>query len=290
MDVRYAAKKGVSHYTVQTQRAIEKVLRTLSPFEFPPPVEIAVRVKTLNPKAKVNLSTKLGATPEDALAMLKSLKDQAGVVPGISIHTGSQNTDPASYGKGIRLMTDLAKEVGGIKTLNIGGGLPVNYFEHENYDIRGYLDYITSVILQSLPNNLEEDPKIIIELGRAIIAEAIDLLIPVLDIEKRDGGMKCVYFYDGVFMSFSDYVVHGWKYNFQTFGKGGRLLSENKEKNILHGITCDSGDTLGEVYFPEDLKEGDYVRVNKAGAYMASQATNFHKIPPPKCVTFNKQK
>lgn len=285
-DLRYAAENGVLHFTAQTRNEIDKILTNISPFLFPPPIEVAIRLQTLNSKAKVNLSTKYGATLENARKMLQMVKNQAGLAPGISIHTGSQNTDLASFEKGINLMTDLAIEEGKIKTLNIGGGLPVNYFENDQFDIRDYLTYISSVIEHNLPKNLDSDPAIIIELGRAVIAEAIDLVIPVLAVEKR-AGQKCVYINDGVFTSFSDSAVHGWEYNFKTLGKHSRKLSEQTEQSILFGRTCDSGDTLGLVDLPEDINEGDYIHVESAGAYLDSQTTYFNGFEPPKYVFYN---
>lgn len=287
-DIRFANEKGVLHFTVQTKAEIQKVLQNISPFKFPPPVEIAVRLQTLNSNAKVNLSTKYGAEIDEAKTMLRVIKDQHGAVPGLSIHTGSQNTDLHSFKDGISLMMDLAEKEGGIKTLNIGGGLPVNYFENDNVDTKAYLRYISRIIEEKLPKNLSEDPEIIIELGRAIIAEAVDLLIPVLAVEKRNK-RKCVYFNDGVFTSFSDAVVHKWPYNFKFKGKNDRKLSLEKEKAILFGRTCDSGDVLGKINLPRDLAEGDYLHLENAGAYMDSQTTYFNGFEPPQYIIYNNQ-
>ncbi len=285
-DIRYAFFNEVRHYTVQTRKEIQKILKELHFLEPRRPVEMAVRLQTLNDGAKVNLSTKFGAILSDAKEMIQSIKENKNLVPSLSIHTGSQNTKMQSFEKAIELMASLAQEQGGIKTLNVGGGLPVNYFESDDFDLSVFLQYISHAIEKNLPDNLADDPEIIIELGRSIIAEAIDLVIPVLSVEKRNG-QKCVYFNDGVFTSFSDAAVHDWEYNFKTIGKDGRRLSEEKERMTLFGRTCDSGDVVGSVNLPVNLAEGDFVHVENAGAYMDSQLSFFNGFGPPKYVLYN---
>jgi diaminopimelate decarboxylase len=149
-----------------------------------------------------------------------------------------------------------------------------------------YLEVISNAIEEHALESLLEDPKIIIELGRAIVAEAVDLAIPVLSAETRDG-KRCLYFNDGIYTCFIDAVVHGWKYAFKTIPKKGHSLSARMVPFELFGRTCDSGDTLGEIDLPKNIREGDYLWVKSAGAYLDSVASGFNGFDPPKYVTYN---
>ena len=281
--IKRALERDVRYFAVQSRRGIEKILQT-APQGAP---EISVRLQTLNPEAKIDLSKKFGVTEETAKELLRFLK-ASNVRRGLSIHTGSQNTSPRAFEEGIGFMTGIARSEGGVNSVNLGGGIPVDYFEGGDFDFREYLELISRYVRNNIKGALDKasDPQIILELGRAIIAESVDLAIPVLATEKRLG-KKCVYINDGVFTSFSDYPIHGWKYNLKTIGKNGRKLSETKEPYIVFGRTCDSGDTLGEADLPSDLKEGDHIWVPNAGAYMDTQASFFNGYEPPKYVAYN---
>jgi len=280
--IRTALQRGVRYFAAQAKKEIEKILEPATPHDYP---EIAIRLQTWNEKAKINLSTKFGASETDTGEMLKMLKDKA-APRGLCIHTGSQNESPEAFESGIELMASIAKSEGGVHSINVGGGIPVNI--HPD-DIKNFLTRISQSVRDNLRGVLAEDarsPKIILEPGRAIIAEAVDMAIPVLAVEKR-WGKKCAYIHDGVFTSFSDYPIHHWKWHFQTFSTTGREFSAVKEPYVVFGRTCDSGDTLGEILLPDDLREGDFLRVPSAGAYMDSQASNFNGFGPPKYVSYN---
>jgi len=285
--IRYASSRGVSYFTAQSRAGVEKILQNAqnSP-------EIVIRLQTLNEEAKINLSTKYGISAEETKELLRFTRNKTdNTLYGICINMGSQNTSPETFEKGIEYMADVARSEGGVSSIDIGGGIPVNYFEDDKFDIRQILDYISQSIRANLKGVLRSDandPKIIIEPGRSIIADSVDLTIPILGMEYR-GNKRTIYINDGVFMSFSDAVIHDWKYEFDVFTKDGREISESRNPCIVYGNTCDSGDTLGEILLPTDLREGDFLWVRNAGAYMDSQASHFNGFEPPHYVAYNRQ-
>jgi ornithine decarboxylase len=298
--VERAFGRGVRYFTAQSRGEIERILRVASQDVLPKPVSISVRLSTPNEDAEIDLSDKYGASVEDAANMLKFLDGAPGISRGLAIHTGSQNKNPATFKKGIELMTETARKENGVSSLNVGGGIPVNYHPKDHYDMRVFLETIS----QSLQDNLQgalipdgkSEPKIILELGRAIVAEAVDLVIPILSAETRMGE-RCLYINDGVFTSFSDAVVHHWPYSFETVRRNGDsadsdlpVIASAKtgfEPYRVHGRTCDSGDTLGLVQLPPGLKTGDWLWVRNAGAYLDSQTTYFNGFEPPTYVSYN---
>lgn len=284
-DIRTAATEmGVRHFTVQSIREVIKIAENLDPVS-PNDVEIAVRLDTPNPHAGINLSEKFGASAEEVPMILQEIQ-HLGAHPGISIHTGSQNTDPQVFAAGIKSMLDIARAAGGVKTINVGGGLPANIHEGDRYDLQHFLDTITTSIRSSLAGVLRPHAKMIIEPGRAMVAESMDLLIPVLSVEMRNGE-PVIYIDDGVFTSFSDLVVHDWKYAFRAWRKDNKPLSEKTRRFRVFGRTCDSGDCLGEIELPEDLREDDYLHVPAAGAYTDCQASQFNGFAPPRYLSYN---
>jgi len=282
-----AYMSGVRYYTAQSRSGIQKILDSIDQYS-DKATQIAVRIETQNPEACINLSSKYGCSPIDALELSEQVRN-GGANLGLAMHTGSQNTNPKSFGSGIRLLTNMARYVGRVSSLNLGGGFPANHLKQDNYDLQSYLEHVSRSIRPLLHNVFkqgETQPKIIIEPGRAIAAETIDLAIPILEIDQR-GKMKRVFMDDGVFTSFSDWPVHEWKYDFNVFTRDGRVPSRHMTKTTLFGRTCDSGDTMGEIYLPDDIQEGDFLWVKNAGAYMDSQASGFNGFGTPNYVSYN---
>lgn len=286
-DIREASKEHqVKHFTAQTSDEIDKIVASLENRAAVENFELAVRMRTENSEAEINLSEKYGAPASIVNDLLKKVQ-AIGALAGISIHTGSQNRDPRTYETALRQVEDVVSGIKGLVSLNIGGGVPVNYFGDLNFETRDYLGFI-SKYLQKLksqnPSLLADEHKVIIEIGRALVASAVDLIVPVLAVEVRDG-FKTLYLADGVFGSFSDFAVHDWNYNFEVFG--AEKENHARESYRLFGPTCDSGDHMGIVSLPTGLKAGDRLQIRNAGAYMQSQRSNFNHIEPPRVIAYN---
>lgn len=284
-DIRWAIDMGVHHFTAQTIEEVKKILKNSRHIK-PRGLEIAARLDTPpNPHAGIDLSEKFGAPEDRVRQMIREIKN-CGARSGISIHTGSQNTDPEIFCRGIKKMMQIAYEEGGVNTINIGGGLPANILETDRFHLEEFMAVITATIRSSIDGILKKNQKIFMEPGRAMVAESIDLLIPILSVEERNGE-RVLYMDDGVFTSFSDAVIHGWKYDFRTWKKGGEKHSGKKIPFRVFGRTCDSGDNLGHIELPEDIQTGDYLHIPTAGAYTDSQATKFNGFHAPEYVSYS---
>ena len=287
-DIREAYRMGVTHFTVQTKREIEKILELLRPA--PSNLEIAVRMMTLNSKAACNLSTKFGATQQATKEMLKFLKKH-NIRAGISVHTGSQNSDPETMREGVEKMADVLKSIGKIRSLNVGGGLPVNYLGDKEFDIKVFLEVVSQAVSEILEDVFEDDDhQIIIEPGRAIIGDNIQLVSPVIAVEGR-GTSPCIYINDGIFSSFCPADPPNYKADFKLLRKDQGQIYEVRddefEEFIVFGRTCDSADTLGKRRLPKSVREGDWILHSTAGAYTDSCSSSFNNFNPHKWVSFN---
>lgn len=289
-DIQESYKKGVRHFTVQSRGEVEKVLRSLPSGFSPETLEIAVRVSSANDESIIKLSEKFGAEPIEAIRLVEHIRE---MIPrcqvGFSIHTGSQNLNPQSYETEIKRVASMAQGLQGVSSLNIGGGLPATRSVSTSHPpLSSYFDAINSSLVQHLPTALSRGQgQVMIELGRAFVADAIDLVIPVLSVERAHS-VNRVYIDDGVFTSFSDSAVHDWKYPIQLLPRNqGVPLSSTRSPFIIFGRTCDSGDHLSTLKLPENIQEGDYIHVPCAGAYMDSQTSYFNGFDPPRYVSYN---
>jgi ornithine decarboxylase len=278
-DIVAAAHMGVKHFTVQTHREIQKVFQATYGIIKREDLEIAVRLQTLNDAAAINLSTKFGAPFFNVLEMFEHLKS-LGVIPGISIHTGSQNSDPKTFHTGIEKIMDIIKKKGKINTLNIGGGIPVDYLGDRKYNIIDYLQVINGALRGVVGDIFDNDDyKLIIEPGRSMIGDSIKLVAPILSREKR-GHMDSIYIHDGIFGSFNLADTPNVEAAFKILRQeGDRIIElpiENLKKFEVFGCSCDSADKLPNKMLPQDVREGDWILHETAGAYTSACRSNFN--------------
>jgi ornithine decarboxylase len=275
-EIKQAFDLGVRHFTVQSHNEIVKIFE-VCPEDVPhQSLEIAVRLQTLNEKAKIYLSEKFGCLEEDGRKMIRYLNDSTDASPGISCNTGSQNTDPMSYRRAIKKLAKISREEGGVKTFNIGGGFPVNYFKDDRFDIRKYLNLVSDIIEDEVMSLLHENPKIIVEPGRSMNADCIDLYIPIISVHNAPQDSYII-INDSIYCSFSDRYLHDWQYNFKVHGEFSRSMAEEKKTYLILGTEFftpgrEHNFILGKTDLPVNIRDGDYVYLNSAGAYMEAQA------------------
>jgi len=240
-------------------------------------LRIFVRLSAPLGGALLELSSKFGATPEDAARLLKRVV-KSGAEPGLTFHVGSQCLSPFSYAQAIemaRRTADLANVE--ISALDIGGGFPGPY---NNNDVPPYTSYFD--IIREALKTLSHKPKLLCEPGRALIAEGVSLVTQVV-LRKDDK----LYLNDGIYGSFDELTLPGWTadYPLRVFaldGLGHPIFQPDGHTPFrVYGPTCDTLDVLPKpLMLPEDVKAGDYIVVDAIGAYSVALRTTFNGFFP----------
>ena len=264
---------GVRQFTVDHRAELDKVLAECDGRD----IEVEVRFATPPGFATFDLSTKFGATPEQASALLRAVAAE-GVTPALSFHVGSQCTSPEAYRIALLLAGQIldAAEVP-IASLNLGGGFPAEYPNASPPSLSTYFDEIEAgVRILDLPDGcrLECEP------GRALVADGSSL---VVQVELRKG--LVLYVNDGIYGSLSE-MVHG-KADFavRVVRPDGGVASTEAQFTVF-GPTCDSNDMLPFTWIlPDDVREGDWIEVSQVGAYSNALATRFNGFYADKFVT-----
>jgi ornithine decarboxylase len=267
-------KHGVKDYVVDCDFELDKLLAETGGGK---DLRILVRISTPLGGALLELSSKFGTTPEDAARLLKRVIE-AGAMPGITFHVGSQCLSPFSYAQAIEMARRTAGIAGiEIAALDIGGGFPGPY---QNNDVPPYHWYFDTIreALSTLPGK----PKLLCEPGRALIAEGVSLVMQVI-LRKDDK----LYLNDGIYGSFDELTLPGWTADYPL-----RVFSLDEDGRVRHqpsghtpfrayGPTCDTLDVLPKpLMLPENIKPGDYIVVDAIGAYSVALRTNFNGFYP----------
>ena len=227
-----------------------------------------IRISISNEHAKIDLSQKFGALPNEVSGLLRLARAHAKKV-GLSFHVGSQCMHPISYSKGIREIGNIIKKTKIIPDIiNVGGGFPSIYPDLHPQPLENYI----SEIKKSFNNlKLEKKPELLCEPGRALVAESGSTVVKVLLRKKQK-----IHINDGTYGSLFDAGVLNFVLPTRMLPNGG-IISKKLTSYSLYGPTCDNADFMkGPFVLPNNLKEGDYIEIGQLGAYSLTFRTKFN--------------
>ena len=246
-----------------------------------PNAGLALRLKVPNTGAMVELSSKFGASPGEAVDMILEADRVGLTVEGVSFHVGSQTTNFENYVQALALTANIFKEAQdrGYKKMNlvdIGGGFPAPY----DATVKPFRE-LAKVINTEIDRLFPKDIEILAEPGRFMVATAGYAVSRVVGKAIRDG-KPCYYINDGVYHTYSGVIFDHLHYPIKAFKKGATQLS------AVFGPTCDALDVVSMAENLPSLERGDLVYSENIGAYSAASSTYFNGIPPAKIVHVNR--
>ncbi|MFH1707230.1 MAG: type III PLP-dependent enzyme [Planctomycetota bacterium] len=247
--------------------------------KYAPHAGLCLRIRVPNTGAMVELSSKFGAVPGEAVDLIAAAHDAGLVVEGLSFHVGSQTTNYNNYVQALQLSANIFAESASrgykLLRLDIGGGFPAPY-DKEVKPFRLLAAKLNGEIDRLFP----EDIDILAEPGRFMIATACTSVASVIGKSVRDG-KKCYYIDDGVYHTYSGIIFDHCKYPVKAFKKGPTEIS------AVFGPTCDALDTITLGENLPDLELGDLVYSEDIGAYSHASSTWFNGFPPATVVHVN---
>lgn len=261
---------GVDTFTVDHMDELDKVLDQAAGAEG---VTIMVRIKTPPVEGILyHLAAKFGAEPLDAAALLKEARAR-GCQVGLAFHVGSQCLVPGAYANALQICGDVIEMAGApIQYLDVGGGFPAEYLGTNMPPLEAFMEEIERGV-KAL--KLRRDCVLMCEPGRALVAEAMSV---VVQVQLRKG--ERLYVNDGVYGSFSEMVTAGLRLPAELVRLNGTPSSELKSFTLM-GPTCDSVDVLpGSFDLPADVREGDWIEIDRLGAYSFANTTRFNGFYP----------
>jgi ornithine decarboxylase len=249
--------------------------------KYAPHAGLCLRLKVPNTGSMVELSSKFGAAPGEALDLIRAAFQAGLVVEGLSFHVGSQCVHFENYVQALQLAAGVFMEAWGcgydpVKILDIGGGFPAHY-EKNVQPLRELARRLNSEFDRLFPPHIE----ILAEPGRFMVATAATLVAEVVGKARRDG-KQCYYINDGVYHTFSGILFDHCQYHVKAFKKGPTEIC------AVYGPTCDALDTVSLAEDLPDLQLGDLVYSENIGAYSHASSTHFNGFPPAAVVHINR--
>jgi ornithine decarboxylase len=247
--------------------------------QYAPRAGVVLRLRVPNTGSMVELSSKFGCDPGEAVDLIRAAFAMGLVVEGLSFHVGSQCTNFQNFVQAMDMSAAVMAESKSrgheIKILDIGGGFPAPYNKHVK-PFSALAKKINAEIERLFPKDIQ----ILAEPGRFLVATAATSIATIIGKAVRDG-KRCYYIDDSVYHTFSGIIFDHCQYHLKAFRKG------KKEICAVFGQTCDALDTISLSEELPQLEIEDRVYSENIGAYSNASATWFNGFPPAKVVHVN---
>src|SRR5690606_3078149 len=214
---------------------------------------------------------KFGINEQDLPEILKIIQNSPHIdLIGIHFHIGSQITDLSAFEdlcvKAAELQEWFNQQGIVLPTINVGGGLGINY-QHPNHcpiaDFESYFRLFEKYL------KLQEGQTLHFELGRSVVAPCGSLITRVVYV--KEGLEKNFLIVDA---GMTDLIRPAL---YQAFHHIENISSDDEyETYDVVGPVCESSDVFGEGVSLNRAKRGDLIAIRSAGAYGETMASMYN--------------
>ncbi|WP_328377284.1 diaminopimelate decarboxylase [Streptomyces sp. NBC_00440] len=199
-------------------------------------------------------------------------------------HSGSQGVPLELMAEGVRAVHELAEEINAaagrqqIDTIDIGGGLPVNF--SSDGETPTYAEY-ARLLKATAPGLLDGRYGLVTEFGRSLLAKHGTILARV-EYAKSAGGRAIAVTHAGVQVATRTvYAPASWPLRIAAYDSEGRPSTAPVTAQDIAGPACFAGDLLAEDRELPLLGQGDYVAVLDTGAYYFAHHYAYNSLARP---------
>eukprot|EP00698_Gefionella_okellyi_P004157 TRINITY_DN1387_c0_g1_i3.p1 TRINITY_DN1387_c0_g1~~TRINITY_DN1387_c0_g1_i3.p1 ORF type:complete len:360 (+),score=69.96 TRINITY_DN1387_c0_g1_i3:283-1362(+) len=285
-ELTLALEKGL-HLNVDNLQELERVNTLVASGKYRD-VSVGLRVNpqigagSLLDLSTATLSSKFGFGLRDIGDGIVDLFRQHAFLTRLHCHVGSQGCPLSLIATGVRATVDCALRVNGamgrrqITSIDIGGGLPVNFGSE---DASPTISEYAAVLKAEVPELFDGTFSVITELGRAVIAKA-GFILSRVEYTKTQGGRRIALEHAGAdLMVRTVYHPDKWPLRISVFSAQGTFknpdVSELFEQDVA-GPCCFAGDVIAHQRPLPLIEQGDYVLVHDVGGYYHSQFSRYN--------------
>ncbi|GGX01528.1 diaminopimelate decarboxylase [Streptomyces noursei] len=199
-------------------------------------------------------------------------------------HVGSQGMPLERMAEGVRALYDLAEEIneqaGGprITTLDIGGGLPVNF--SSDAVTPTYREYV-ALLRSAVPGLFSGRYGLVTEFGRSLLAKH-GMVLARVEYAKWAGGRPIALTHAGAQVATRTvFAPESWPIRVAAYDAAGRPKTGAPVPQDIAGPCCFAGDLVAENRPLPRLESGDHVALLDTGAYYFSTHFAYNSLPRP---------
>ena len=191
---------------------------------------------------------------------------------GISMHIGSQVFNVDAFKPSFEIMADLVQRLRQnghtVDRTDIGGGFPIVYNDEKLPDFTGYAEWVRDIILPL-------DTEIQMEPGRYMTGNSAILLGETIYVKKTQD--RDFLILDAGMNDLIRPTLYEAYHNITPIEN----LDRPHKPYCVAGPICESGDIFAEERIMPEIKDGDLIAIQSAGAYGFAMASNYNSRPLP---------
>ncbi|MFE5536831.1 diaminopimelate decarboxylase [Streptomyces sp. NPDC056492] len=202
----------------------------------------------------------------------------------LHVHSGSQGVPLSLIAEGVRDLHALAEEINAaagrrqVDTLDIGGGLPVNFASDEEGPT--YAQYVAA-LREAVPDLFGGRYGLVTEFGRSLLAKH-GLVVSRVEYTKTTGGRRIALTHAGVQLATRTvYAPAAWPLRILPYDAKGAPKNGPPVAHDIAGPACFAGDLLATDRDLPELAPGDLVAVPDTGAYFFTAHYGYNSLPRP---------
>lgn len=199
-------------------------------------------------------------------------------------HVGSQGCPLGLIADGIAAVHSLAQDINKtlgrrqVTSLDIGGGLPVNFEDEEIRPTFG--DYVAQLEI-TVPEIFDGEYSLVTEFGRSLLAKN-GFIASTVEYTKDAGGRRIALTHaGGQVATRTVYMPEAWPIRVTAHDSKGILKDGSPFPQDIGGPLCFAGDVVAHNRPLPELEPGDFVVLHDTGAYYFTSPWYYNSLPLP---------
>ena len=271
-EIEVALKNNILQFNIESEEELDDIYKIAVKLKIS--ANICLRVNpNIAPDTHEKISTgekntKFGINFENVKLIYKKLHDLDYINPvGLAVHIGSQifNFDffYQAYSNLKNLADDLKKQDFNVPSLDLGGGIGINYNSNIAPDFSRYKEIISSLFLNT-DYNLSFEP------GRSLIAEAGILVTKVIRNKKTNH--KHFIIVDAAMNNLIRPTLYDAFHSIEPINKNNRTTITAD----IVGPICETGDYIALNREINNVQNDELLAIRTTGAYSSVMSSNYN--------------
>ena len=228
-----------------------------------------------------HLQSKFGISIQQLDEILAVVRQHDIQISGLHIHTGSEVGDIDVFLKVADVLFTAAKQFPVLKFLDFGGGFKVAYKEGDSITDIPKLGEKVSFVFNQFCQSLGRKLELWIEPGKYLVSDAGNLFVQA-NVVKETPALTFVHVNSGLNHLLRPMMYEAYHEIVNTSNPAGP-----KKKYTVVGYICET-DTIGADRLLNEVREGDILAIQNAGAYGFSMSSNYNsRLRPAEILLLN---
>ncbi|WP_019547095.1 hypothetical protein [Streptomyces sulphureus] len=293
-ELREALTTGVAVNADNPQelRRLDRLVAERERAGLPPGAPLGVRVNTqvgsgsIDAMSTATRTSKFGVALRDEGAeewLVRSYLERPWLTR-LHTHSGSQGVPLEVMTASARVLYELAERINReagrrqVDTLDIGGGLPVNFASDETDP--SFATYAKR-LRDEVPGLLDGEYTLVTEFGRALLAKQ-GFIVAMVEYTKDAGGRRIAVGHAGAQVATrTAFAPESWPLRVGAFDAAGEPKAAAELVQDVAGPCCFAGDLVARGARLPELEPGDIVALYDTGAYYFSTPFQYNSLPRP---------